>query len=137
MSAMSEKIKLKNGQIFELIPMGIKTKTLEKTRVFKVVSDLAYDEMLAILSDSVNIGSIEYITEDNLVTKTYLDCVSLKGLEFRPEYQITDMDTHDIYVFELSTDIIERQLLSVSKSLDAANVTIDYILTEAIPTIVG
>jgi hypothetical protein len=112
---MAEKIRLKNGQEFELVPMGIDTRDTEKRRYFKIISILTYAELLTILSNSVNLESIDYILEDGTTSKTFLDCVSLKGLEFKIGYIIDDTTTKDIFIIEVSTDAVEKTLQVIQK----------------------
>ncbi len=139
---MKEKIKLKNGQEFETIPGGIETQG--NRRIFKFTSTLTHDEILSIFTNEDNISLISYVLADGTIDKTYLDCVELKGLGFNPGYQVDGNTTADVYTAELSIDPVERLLKNIQKALtelkgnsEVANATIDYILCEAIPTLVG
>ncbi len=109
---MKEKIKLKNGQEFEIIPMGIEVQG--NRRIFKFVSELSYTEVLESFSDEDNLSKIDYILADGSVDKTYLDCISLKSLSFNPYYQVGDK-TIDVYIAEISTDAAEAQSKQMQK----------------------
>lgn len=115
---MKEKIKLKNGQEFELIPMGISTNEFTKVRKFKFKSSLAYAEILAMFSDFSNIEKIDYVLADGTVEKTYLDCVSLKSFGFSPNYKIDENTTADIFVVEIGIDIVERTIQEINSQID-------------------
>lgn len=139
---MSEKIRLKNGQEFEIIPMGIELRGNQ--RIFKFKSTLTYAEVLGLLSNEDNVSSISYVLADGTIDKTYLDCVVLKGLGFNPGYQVDENTTADVYTAEISVDAVERALKNIQKTLtelkensEVSNATVDYILCEAIPTLVG
>lgn len=111
---MKEKIKLKNGQEFEIIPMGIEVQG--NRRVFKFVSDMSYTEVLEVFSDEDNLSKIDYILADGYVDKTYLDCISLKSLSFNPGYQVGD-GTADVYIAEISADAAEAQSKQMQKCI--------------------
>lgn len=111
---MKEKIKLKNGQEFEIIPMGIEVQG--NRRVFKFVSELSYPKVLEMFSDEDNISKIDYILADGSVDKTYLDCISLKSLSFNPYYQVGDK-TIDVYIAEISTDTAEARTKQMQKCI--------------------
>ena len=100
-----EKIRLKDGTEFDLIPMGIDNRG--SLRIIKFISELPHDEILARFSDA-NIEKIDYILADNSIGATYEDCVTLKSLTFVPNVQIDDNTVSDIYVVVLSTDAAER-----------------------------
>jgi len=95
-----EKIRLNNGQIFELIPIGIETDVLKKRRKFSFVSELGYAEIEATFSVD-NITSIDYLSADNEVLKIYTDCNGLKMIakEFNKEYE--DGKFADVYTVVL------------------------------------
>ena len=100
-----EKIRLKDGTEFDLIPMGIDNK--EKLRIIKFTSELTHAEILAKFSD-VNIEKIEYILADNSIGATYEDCVTLKSLTFIPNVRVDDNTVSDVYVVVLSGSIEEH-----------------------------
>jgi len=97
-----EKIKLYNGHVFEIIPMGIETNKFEKTRKFSFVSVLSYEDIESEFSDEENISRIEYYSAAGDLLKTYSDCVSLKMLakEFNREYE--DGKFADVYTVLLN-----------------------------------
>lgn len=105
-----EKIILKNGQEFELVPNGINTNEYARKRTFIFKPTLAQTETLEMFSDFANTEKIDYILGDGTVGKTYLDCVSLKKLGFIPNYKLDENTTADVYSVELSIDPVERQL---------------------------
>jgi len=112
---MKEKIKLKNGQKFEIIPMGIETQG--NRRIFKFTSELSYSDVLAILTNEENIEKIEYILADGTTDRTYLDCISLKALGFNPNYQVFEDATADVFIAEISIDAVERVLKALQKNM--------------------
>lgn len=97
---MADKIKLRNGLIFELVPDGIKP--YDKTRKITITSDLTYAEIESCFANTDNISTIQYLSEADEVLKTYADCVSLKTL-----YKDYDNGT---YTVELSIDAVAKQL---------------------------
>lgn len=110
-----EKIRLKDGTEFDLIPMGIDNK--EKFRIIKFTSELTHAEILAKFSDA-NIEEINYILADNSIGATYEDCVTLKSLTFIPDVQVDDNTASDIYVAVLSTDAAERGMQTLNTEVD-------------------
>lgn len=98
-----EKIRLKDEQIFEIIPMGIETSAYEKVRKFSFASDLNYAEIETTFSTD-NICKIEYYSEANELLKTYTDCTSLKSLSKEFSKQVEDDVISDVYsvVLEVS-----------------------------------
>lgn len=131
-----EKLKLSNNQEFDLIPMGVITDASKKVRYFKFTSELTHEELLAIFSDSTNLSSLDYIQEDGAI-KTYQDCVKMLMLSYAPEFKVDDNATTDVYIVTVSTDAIGMALKSVQEQQAMLSSTIDYVLCEAIPTIVG
>lgn len=115
---MSEKIKLKNGQEFDLIPNGIVTDEAKQRRYFKFTSELAYTDILAALSNTANLMQVDYIAEDGTTARTYADCTALKSLNYVLEYQIDDNTTANIYVAEISTDPVERAMQGLNCQID-------------------
>ena len=126
-----EKIKLKNGQEFELVPMGIEERT--DVRYFKFISSLTHDEILAIFSDSENLATVEYIGADGLVATTYQDCVKMLVLSFVPDYKVDDNTTSDIYIVTISTDAVAMKLKTAQEERD----TISGALEAVINMIIG
>ena len=110
-----EKIRLKDGTEFDLIPMGIDNRG--SLRIIKFISELPHDEILARFND-VNIEKIDYILADNSIGATYEDCVTLKSLTFVPNVQIDDNTVSDIYVVVLSTDAAERGIQTLNTEVD-------------------
>jgi hypothetical protein len=113
-----EKIKLKNGQEFELVPMGINTNEFTKRRIFKFKSNLTYTDVLAMFLEYENIEKIDYILADGTVGKTYLDCVKLMHFGFSPNYEVDVNTTADIFIVELSVDSFEKKLKEMNSNLD-------------------
>ena len=116
-----EKIRLKDGAEFDLIPMGIDNK--EKFRIIKFTSELTHAEILAKFSD-INIEEINYILADNSIGATYEDCVTLKSLTFIPNVRVDDNTVSDIYVVALSTDAVERTLQTLNTDISGLSTAI-------------
>ncbi len=125
-----EKIRLKNGTEFNLIPMGIDTKN--NLRIFSITSSLIQEEILASCTIE-NISQIKHILADNTIGATYEDCVVLKSITFVPDAVIDDNTVSDIYIVILSTDAIERGIQGASSNIQATMVTVDMLLTEFLP----
>lgn len=115
---MTEKIRLRDGTEFTLIPMGIVNN--EKIRYIKIISDLPYEDILSKFTDDDNISQIEYILADNSIGATYQDCISFKYLTFVPDAQIDDNTVSDIYVIALNIDAIEGKLRMTQQYIDQA-----------------
>ena len=111
---MTEKIRLKDGTEFELIPMGITEKA--NLRIFKFMSELTHEDILDKFNEN-NIEKIDYILVDESIGITYEDCVALKSLTFVPNVQVDDNTISDIYVVAISTDAVERDMQSINKEL--------------------
>ena len=109
-----EKIRLKDGTEFDLIPMPIEDKG--NLRIIKFTSELTHAEILAKFSD-INIEEINYILADNSIGDTYEDCVTLKSLTFIPNVQVDDNTVSDIYVVVLSTDAVERGMQTLKEQM--------------------
>lgn len=119
-----EKIRLKNGQEFDLIPMGIVNNIVTKRRRFTFTSSLSYEEIEAQFSQD-NISKIEYLNESGATLATYLDCVSLKSLA-------RDINT-ETFTVELSFDDIERKISAIASNI----VYTELALTEIYEMILG
>lgn len=117
-----EKIKLKNGQEFTLIPMGITT--AEKIRIFRVTSTLSYEEIKTAVSNTDNISSIDYTLADGNTYRTYADCVSFKGLAFDKGVKIDDSTISDVYAISLSTDAVEKSMIDLNNQIDDLSNTV-------------
>ena len=124
-----EKIKLKNGQEFELIPMGISTDNIMKRREFAIMSELPFEEIKAIFSNIDNISEIHY-TKDNLTSKTYADCVGFKSIKLDTDYKIDENTITDIYIVELSIDAMEKELNELNEELKAQQNEFDSAIAE-------
>lgn len=124
---MSEKLKLFNGQEFDLIPMGIVTDDAKKVRYFKFTSELTHEELKAIFFDSTNLANIDYIQEDGAI-KTYQDCVKMLVLSFVPNYQVDDNTTADIYVVTVSTDEVLRGMENAKEERDAISGALEAVI---------
>lgn len=109
-----EKIRLKNGTEFSLIPMGIDTKN--NLRVFSITSSLTQEEILGSYTVE-NISQIKHILADNTIGATYEDCVVLKSITFVPNAVIDDNTVSDIYMVILSTDAIERGMQTLNEQM--------------------
>lgn len=131
-TTMSEKIKLANGQEFDLVPMGINSLS-DKRRQFKFTSDMSYDDIKAMFLNPDNLASIDHILQSGEITTTYTDCVSLKQVSTEFDVQIGE-NTMDVYTVTLSIDSVEKQLQNVSGSLETTNSDIDA-LVEAVSAI--
>lgn len=92
-----EKIKLVNGQIFEIIPVGIVTKDYEKIRMFSFISTLGYGEIENAFSNVSNIQTIEYYSATDEILKTYTDCISLKSITKEFNREIEEGKYSDVY----------------------------------------
>lgn len=102
-----EKIKLNNGQIFELEPMGIITS--DKRRFFSFKSELPYQEIETAFIE--NLEKVEYLSTADELLVTYVDCVSLKSIS-------KDIET-SIYTVEVSTDAVEKQLKDLQNQVNS------------------
>lgn len=103
-----EKIRLKSGQEFDLVPVGIREDA--KRRSFIIYADGNIENAF---SES-NIDRIEYISESGEVLKTYLDCVKTVAIG-------KDIE-NGTYTVEVSIDAVERRLKEVDAQMnDLAN----------------
>lgn len=89
--------KLKIGAVeFDLKPMGISEDTIQKTRSFKVVKIMEFNDMRATMLEGMN--QIDHIGNDGNIANSYMDCVALKYLG---QGYLEEQDT---YIIVLSTD---------------------------------
>lgn len=95
-----EKIKLSNGQMLKIIPMGIETNTYDKTRRFSFVSALGYTDIETAFNTE-NISKIEYLSSTDELLKTYTDSIILKSLTKEFDKQVEDEVVADVYSVEL------------------------------------
>jgi hypothetical protein len=125
-----EKIKLDNGQEFDVIPMGVIENPITKRRSFKIISELQSDEVKVIFSDTDNIKTIDYTLEDGTLIKSYCDCVSLKGLSVEFGANVDENITADVYTVELSIDAVERALQATKEQLSTMENHVDNVVAE-------
>lgn len=130
---MTEKIRLKNGKEFDLIPMGISERN--EIRCFKFVSNIPYYEILAEFEDESNLETIEHVLTDGTIGNTYADCVKYKSLTFIPDVQIDDNNVKDIYIISISTNEVERELKQTREDLKVTMSALHAILTDILPLI--
>lgn len=116
-----EKIRLKDGTEFELIPMGIDNK--DRLRIIKFISELPHAEILAKFSET-NIEKVEHILADETIGTTYEDCTAFKSLTFIPDVQVNDNTISDIYVVAISTDATGRALQTLNTDLNGLSTAI-------------
>lgn len=117
---MSEKIKMKNGTVFNLIPMGIVDDA--KKRSFSFTSLLTFAEVEAIFLNPENFTSIMHQSETGETLSTYADCVS---------YRYIGKDaTNGVYTVTLSTDAVETALREVSASITNQQAYVDSAICE-------
>ena len=117
-----EKIRLKNGTEFDLIPMGISERN--SLRCFKFISDLPCEEILTEFEAESSLGTIEHILADGTVGATYADCVEYKSLTFIPSVQIDDNTVSDIYVVTISTDATGKELQALGQGITYAELAL-------------
>lgn len=110
-----EKIRLKNGQEFNLVPMGISEQN--KTRSFKITTTLTYEEIKAVFSDPENISNIDYILSDDIPYRTYADCVSFKGMAFETGVLVDGNTEADVYTVILSIDPVELAMKKMQENI--------------------
>ena len=120
-----EKIRLKNRQEFELLPVGISDNMVTKRRKFAFITELAYDDIYHAFADSDNISVIEHLSDAGEVLKAYADCVGLK--------QITRNVENGSYIVELSVDEMERRI----KEMESGIVYTELALTEIYETLLA
>lgn len=93
-----EKIKLQDGQGFEIIPMGIKTTS--KTIEFTFISCLSYEKIEEAFNPK-NINEIEYFSAANELLKIYKSCTKLKILSKKFGLKYEDGKSADVFSVEL------------------------------------
>lgn len=130
---MSEKLKLANGQMFNLIPMGVITKEENKVRYFLFTSELTHDELKTIFFNNANLTSIDYIQEDG-ATKTYADCAKTLIVADVPGYKVDDNTTADIYIVTVCTDAVSMALRTAQEERTNIANALDFVLTSLMPT---
>lgn len=111
-----EKLRLSNGQEFDVIPMGIKN--LGDIRTFEIVSNLDYRDILQQFTNTENINTIEYILADGTIDTTYMDCVGFKNIKYSPKASEEDNMIQHVYTVELSVNAVERLLKSLQSKID-------------------
>lgn len=112
-----EKIRLKNGNEFEVIPMGINNNG--DSRTYKIISNLGYEETLQQFTNVENIETIEYILADGSVYTTYMDCVGFKNLTYSQLHNEENETIESVYTVELSVNLVERLLRTMQRKLNA------------------
>jgi hypothetical protein len=125
---MPEKIKVANGQEFDLVPMGISNPS-DKRRQFKFTSDMPYDDIKIMFLNPDNLASIDHILQSGEVTTTYTDCVSLKQLSTEFDVLIGE-ETIDVYTALISIDAVEKQVASLQQELSVSQVLSDNAVAE-------
>jgi len=99
---MTEKIRLKDGTEFDLIPMGINEKG--NRRSFTIYTDIDPE---SVFTES-NVDRIEYISASGEVLKVYLDGVKTVGIA-------KDIE-NGAYTVEISVDALEKRLKQIIDS---------------------
>lgn len=96
-----EKIRLKNGQEFNIPPNAIQDKG--NKRLFTIYSE---GDPISHFTEP-NIDRIEYIGEDGNVSKTYFDAVKATAI-------YTDFE-NGTYTVEISIDAVEKRLKQLTE----------------------
>jgi hypothetical protein len=125
-----EKIKLLNGQEFNVIPMGVIDNPSTKRRSFKITSELASTDIKDVFSNLENISTIDYVLQDGTLIKSYCDCVSLKGLSVEFGAQVDENITADVYTVELSIDAVERAMQVTKEKISTMENHVDSAVAE-------
>lgn len=125
---MSEKLKLANGQEFDLIPMGVIPDESKKVRYFRFTSEMTDSELKAIFFNSSNLTSVDYIQEDG-ATKTYADCVKTLVLSFVPNFKVDDNTTADIYIVTVSIDEVGMALKTAQEERDTISGALEAVIS--------
>lgn len=126
-----EKIKLKDGTLFDIVPMGISQS--DKVREIKFISTLPYAEVEALFDDVENIENIQHLSDANEELETFADCVAYKYLGKAKNVQINDSLTADVFTVELSIDVVEKTIRGIKKNVTYTEVA----LVEIYETILG
>lgn len=121
-----EKIILRNNQEFNVPPLGIIGNDLTKRRKITFVSDMDYNDVLALLSNKDNISQITYVIETGAVIATYTDCVALKSLSY-------DIDKGTCSA-EFSTDATERLVHELQARVEQMQHVIDTLAVKEEPS---
>ena len=116
-----EKLLLKNGHEFDVVPLGIVSNEMTKRRRITIKTDMDYNDVLAILSNKDNISEIKYSLENGTVIAVYQDCVLLKSLT-------RDFD-NSTYNAEFSTDATERIVHELQAKVAQLEQTIETLTT--------
>ena len=119
---MSEKIRLVNDTVFELLPIGVSENPVDKTRTFKFSSPLGYSEVENALTDICNLQTIQRLSETDVVSCTYNDIATLK-------YLTKESGTNN-YIAILSIDEVVRRLSDIDIKLTATLKAVSCIVTE-------
>jgi hypothetical protein len=110
-----EKIKI-GLQEFDLVPMGINEDTQRKTRSFKVVKSLEFEDMrTAILA---GLTQIDHIGNDGNISNSYMDCAALKYLGQGYGTEIGG-EPQDTYAIVLSTDASIGEIRALQSQITA------------------
>lgn len=111
-----EKIRLKNAQEFEVLPMGINFDAHNKARRFDLIAELSYAELEEILLNEDNLKVIQHLSATDEVLATYTDCIALKSITKERGKYITDNTTlHDVFTVVLSTDATATKIRALEE----------------------
>lgn len=99
---MTEKLRLKDGTEFDLIPMGITDRG--NRRNFTIYADADPESAFT----ESNVDRIEHISESGEVLTTYLDGVKMVAIS-------KDME-NGTYTVEISVDALEKKLKQIIDS---------------------
>lgn len=119
-----EKIVIGNENEFNIIPDGIRTNESKKRRTFSIISDMTYSEIETIFSDRSNLSVIQLCSASGDQLKSYYDCVSMKSLskikdaEIDTESEVDTTTVTDVYVVEVSTDTVEKDVQILKDTVD-------------------
>jgi len=115
-----EKLILKDGTIFDALPLGIVPNDVTKRRRLIFKSELDYNTVLSILSNTDNVSQITYTLENGAVIAVYNDCVALKTLSY-------DID-NKAYTAELSTDPTEKLIQDLQAKVQSMEEIINSLI---------
>jgi hypothetical protein len=110
-----EKIKIGSTE-FDLVPMGISEDAQSKTRSFKVVKIMEFDDMRTAILEGVT--QIDHIGNDGNISNSYMDCVSLKRLAAEYGTEI-DVEPQNTYTIVLSTDASISEIRALQSQITA------------------